>query len=70
MVSLIFGHGIAESDICKSVPKNVEGNASFLVKTQGLNNPDDIRCDDGVSWVNNRVQKSIYLLNITTIQKR
>ena len=57
MVSLIFRHGIAESDVCKSVPKNVEGNASFLVNTQGLKNPDDIKCG---SWVNNGVRK-IYL---------
>ena len=60
MVSLIFAHGIAESDVCKFVPKNVEGNASFLVNTQGLKNLDDIKCDDCGCWVNNGVRK-IYL---------
>ena len=59
-VSLILGHGIHEEEICKSVPRNVESNGNFLVSTESLKCVEDIKCDDGGSWVNNGVRK-VYL---------
>ena len=43
VVSLILGHGIVNSEeICRSVPINVQTNASFIVSTETLKSVDDI----------------------------
>ena len=60
LVTLIIGHGVLENNICKSIPKNVEKNTSFLISTENLKNLEDVRCDDNGSWINNGVRK-IYL---------
>ena len=60
VVSVILGHGITNSEICTSVPINVETNASFVVSTQYLKSVEDIKCDDNGSWLNNGVRK-VYL---------
>ena len=77
LVTLIIGHGVLENNICKSIPRNVEKNASFLISTENLKNLEDVRCDDNGSWINNGVRK-IYLcidhhtnpkkLNVTVIK--
>ena len=59
-VSLILGHGIRKEEICNSVPRIVESNSNFLVSTESLKCVEDIKCDDGGSWVNNGVRK-VYL---------
>ena len=60
LVSLILGHNVSEDLICKSIPKNVEKNANFLINTENVRNKEDVRCDDDGSWINNGVRK-IYL---------
>ena len=56
-VSLILGHGTHNEEICKSVPRNVASNSNFLVSTKCLKHKEDIKCDDGGSWVNNGIRK-------------
>ena len=60
LVSLLLGYGIHTSDICLSIPKNVDTNATFIVNTDKLRKPSDIKCDDCGSWMNNGVRK-LYL---------
>ncbi len=78
LVSLLLGHGIHVSDICNSVPRHVEANSRFVVNTDQLRKPDDLKCDDCGSWMNNGVRK-LYLsvknrsnpklLNVSVIQR-
>ena len=42
------------------MPRIVESNGNFLVSTESLKCVEDIKCDDGGSWVNNGVRK-VYL---------
>ena len=57
LVMLLLGHSVSEDLICKSTPKVVEQNVSFLVNTENVNNIEDLKCDDDGSWMNNGVRK-------------
>ena len=60
LVSLLLGFGIHTSDICQSVPRNVEANARFVVDAHKLRKSEDVKCNDCGSWINNGVRK-LYL---------
>ena len=78
LVSIVLGHGINSDDICSTVPKCVDVNATFVVDTSNFKSPKDVKCDDGGSWVNNGVRK-LYLsienvadpksLSVTTMKR-
>ena len=56
----MFGCGISSEEICSSVPKCVDVNATFLVDSSNLKCADDVKCDDAGAWINNGVRK-LYL---------